>query len=63
MCLYHLFLYKGKVHDNPVFTPFIKAFHECEWQQKPQEPSVIDTAVTAKLQVSEFGQHYKFSWF
>lgn len=49
MCLYHLFLYKRKVHDNPLFIPFIKAFHECEWQQKPQEPSVIEAAVIAKM--------------
>lgn len=49
MCLYHLFLYKRKVHDNPLFIPFIKAFHEFEQQLKPQELSVIDTAVTAKL--------------
>lgn len=49
MCLYHLFLYKRKVHDNPLFIPFIKASHERKWQQKPQEPSVIDAAVTAKL--------------
>lgn len=34
--------------------PFIKVFHEHEWQQQTQEPAVSDTAVGAKLQIGGF---------
>lgn len=52
MCIIY-FCATGK-HMIILSIPFIKAFHEHEWQQT-QEPAVSDTAVGAKLQFGGFG--------